>query len=111
MSFWAPNAVWDLSPMGLGTYEGESAIRSFFEDWIGAYESFQLKTREAHDLGNGVIYGVVVQTACPAGSTGSVEIRYASVGLWRHGLCERNTNYSDLGEARSVAERLAEERG
>ena len=35
MSFWGHDPVWDLSPMGLGVYEGPLAIRGFFEDWIG----------------------------------------------------------------------------
>ena len=109
MRSWAPNAVWDLSPMGLGTYEGE-AIRAFFEDWIGAYEEFQIEVEEVHDLGNGVSLGHIVQTGRPAGSTGSVQIRYASVGVWTDGLIERSTNYSDIDEARAAAERLARER-
>jgi ketosteroid isomerase-like protein len=32
VSFWRPDYVWDLSPMGLGIYEGAEAIRAFFED-------------------------------------------------------------------------------
>ena len=31
MSFYAPDAVWDVSPMGIGTFEGRAAIRSFLE--------------------------------------------------------------------------------
>jgi ketosteroid isomerase-like protein len=31
MSFFAPEAVWDLSPMGLGTFEGRAAMR---EMWV-----------------------------------------------------------------------------
>jgi ketosteroid isomerase-like protein len=110
MRFWAPNAVWDLSPMGLGIYEGD-AIRAFFEDWMGAYDEFQIAVEDVHDLGNGVALAEVVQTARPTGSTGSVQIRYAAVSIWANGLIERNINYSDVDEARAAAERLAEERG
>jgi ketosteroid isomerase-like protein len=110
MHFWAPNAVWDLSPMGLGTYEGD-AIRKFFEDWIGAYDEFQMEVEDVRDLGNGVALAEVVQTARPAGSTGSVQICYVAVSIWAAGLIERNTNYGDIDEARAAAERLAEERG
>ena len=37
-SFFAPDAVWDSTPMGLEVYEGRAAIRRFFEDWWGSYE-------------------------------------------------------------------------
>jgi hypothetical protein len=33
MSFFAPDAVYDLSPIRLGTHEGLTAIRGFLEDW------------------------------------------------------------------------------
>jgi ketosteroid isomerase-like protein len=111
MRFWAPNGVWDLSPLGLGTYGGEAAIRAFFEDWIGAYDDFQIEAERVNDLGNGVSFAVLVQTARPAGSVGWVQIRYAAVSIWADGLCERSTNYNDIDEARAAAERLAESRG
>jgi ketosteroid isomerase-like protein len=111
MRFWAPNGVWDLSPMGLGTYGGEAAIRAFFEDWIVAYDDFQIDAERVNDLGNGVVFAVLVQTARPAGSIGWVQIRYAAVSIWADGLCERSTNYTDIDEARAAAERLAQERG
>jgi len=46
-----------------------------------------------------------------AGSSGSVELRYAGVSTWADGLIERVTTYLDINEARAAAERLAEERG
>src|SRR5262249_42566703 len=95
----------------LGTYEGHAAIRAFLEEWIGAYDDFQFEFEEVHDLGNGVAYAVVVSTARPAGSTGSVQGRWGSVSIWVDGLCERVTNYFDIDEARAAAERLAEEQG
>jgi ketosteroid isomerase-like protein len=111
MRFWAPDGVFDLSQTALGTYEGHAAIRAFLEEAIGAYDDFQFEFEEIHDLGNGVAYAVVVSTARPAGSTGSVQGRWASVSIWVDGLCERNTNYPDPDEARAAAERLAQERG
>ena len=109
MRFWAANAVWDLSPMGLGTYEGD-AIRAFFEDWMGAYDEFHIEVEGVHDLGNGVSLAQVVQTARPAGSTGSVQIHYVAVSIWADGLIERSINFSDVDDARAAAERLAQER-
>jgi hypothetical protein len=66
---------------------------------------------EVHDLGNGVAYAVPVLNARLAGSTGSVQGRFGAVSIWVDGLCERVTNYFDIGEARTAAERLAQERG
>jgi ketosteroid isomerase-like protein len=111
MRFWAPDGVFDLSQTALGTYEGHAAIRAFLEEAFGAYDDFQFEFEEVHDLGSGVAYAVVVSTARPAGSTGSVQGRWGSVSIWVDGLCERNTNYPDIDEARASAERLAQERG
>jgi ketosteroid isomerase-like protein len=55
MSFYAPDAVWDLSPMGVGTFEGRAAIRGFVEDWLGSYEDYEIELQEVLDLGNGVV--------------------------------------------------------
>jgi ketosteroid isomerase-like protein len=104
------NAVWDLSPMGMGVFAGREAIRSFYEDWLGSYETFEQVLEEFRDLG-GVTFGVVSQRARPRGSAGVVAFRYAAVGIWREGLGERFTTYTDIDEARAVAERLAQERG
>jgi hypothetical protein len=44
------------------------------------------------------------------GSGGSVQLRYGSVAEWIDDLMVRNTTYTDIDEARTAAERLAEER-
>jgi len=111
MHFWAPYGVWDVSPMGLGAYEGDAAIRTFFEDWIGAYDDFRIEMEEVQPLGNGVVLAAFVQTARPAGSSGFVQIRYAAVSSWVDGLIVRTTTYTEIDEGRAAAERLAEERG
>jgi ketosteroid isomerase-like protein len=110
VGFWSPDYVWDLSPMGLGVYEGASAIRGFFEDWLGAYEEFEAEPVEIHDLGGGVVFAVISQTARPVGSSGNVQFRYGAVAVWHAGMALRTTNYLDLDQARAAAERLAEER-
>jgi ketosteroid isomerase-like protein len=110
--FFAPDSVWDMSPMGMGTSEGTSAVRQFCEEWWGAYDEYRIEAEEVVDLGNGVVLSTVNQGGQPAGSSGaSVTLRYGSVASWRNGLIERVTNYSDLDEARADAERLAEARG
>jgi ketosteroid isomerase-like protein len=113
LSIFGADAVWNLSPMGLGTYEGTAAIRGFFEDWFGAYEEHEIRDEELVELGGGVTFAVFKQRARPRGSGGEVTIRYGSVGTWDDGLLVRITNYpeADIDEARAGAERLAEERG
>jgi ketosteroid isomerase-like protein len=108
MSFMGPDPVWDMSPMGLGMYEGPVAIRRFFEDWIGSYEEWDSEIEEVLDLGNGVVLAVFLQNARPVGASGHVQLRYASVSELVDGLFVRITNYNDIGEARAAAERLAE---
>jgi ketosteroid isomerase-like protein len=110
-SFFGSDSIWDLSPMGLGIYRGSSAVRAFTEEWQGAYENFELALEEVLDVGNEVVFAVVVQAARLADSTAEVRMRYASVNSQAGGLFERITNYIDVDEARAAAERLAAERG
>jgi ketosteroid isomerase-like protein len=109
--FFGSDSVWDLSPMGLGIYEGSSAVRAFVEDWNGSYEEFELVLEEVLDLSNEVVFAVVVQRARLTDSTAEVRMRYASVNSQAGAVFERITNYTDIDEARAGAERLAEERG
>jgi ketosteroid isomerase-like protein len=108
LSFYAPDAVWDLSHRGLGTFEGVPAIRCFAEDWFGAYEEFEIKPEEILDLGNGVVLAVVNQDARPAGGAGHVRQREGWVYLWARGMVVRTTTYGDVDEARGAAKRAAE---
>jgi len=109
MSFYAPDAVWDVVALGT-SFDGASAIRGFMEEWTGAYDEFEFDVEEIRDLGNGVIFGVIVQGGRPVGSTGRVRYRFAQVQTWADGLLVRVTGYQDIGEARAAAERLAQER-
>jgi ketosteroid isomerase-like protein len=111
MSVYGPDSVWDTSPAGMGTFEGLAAIRGFFEDWIAAYEEFEIDAEEILDLGNGVTFAVFNQRGRPVGSSGELRVRSASVAVWAEGLVVRVTNYPDIDEARAAAERLAESRG
>ena len=108
--FFDSDAIWDLSTMGLGIFEGPSAIRAFVEDWQSSYEKFELALEEVLDLGHDVVFAAVVQRARLTDSASEVQMRYASVNSSAAGLFERITNYTDIDEARAAAERLAEER-
>ena len=90
--------------------DGRAAIRSFLEDWFGSYEELEFGLEEVRDLGNGVVFAVVVQNGRPAGSAGHLRQREGWVFVWVRGLIARLT-ISEVDEARAAAERLAEERG
>lgn len=107
----APDAVWDNSPSGLGTYEGQAAILGWFSDWFASFEQVSTRIEEAREVGRGVTFVLIVQQGRPRGGSGLVQARYASVATWRDGLVQRVTNYTDIEEARAGAERLAEKRG
>ena len=111
MSFCAPDAVWDLTPMGIGTFEGRAAIRGFAEDWLGSYEDFEIELQEVLDLGNGVVFVMNRLKGRPVGSTGDTQLRQAWVQVWIDAMMVRQMSYLDIDEARVAAERLAEERG
>jgi len=108
MSFYAPDAVWEGF---LATREGVAAIRGFFEDWLASYEELRLEHEEVLDLGNGVVFAVLIQKARLVGSSGYVRYRNVLVAIWVEGLIERVTLYTDIDEARAAAERLSEARG
>ncbi len=109
VSIFAPDAVFDASPMGLGVYEGRAAIRDFLEETRRPYEEASAELDENVDLGGGVGFAVLVLTGRLVGS-GELRMRYAGIGVWANGLTQRGTNYLDVEEARAAAERLAAER-
>ncbi len=110
VGFYAPEGVWDASPWGMGVFEGTAAVRDFFDEWSRSYTDLEWEAEQIRDLGNAVTFAVIVQRGRVAGSSGSVQLRYASVAQWRDGLIVRNTTYTDIDEARAAAERLAQER-
>jgi ketosteroid isomerase-like protein len=110
-SFFAPDCVWD-TPEGVLTFDGRAAIRGFLEDWIAAYEEFDIDAEEILDLGNEVTFAIFNQRGRLVGSSSSeVRFRSASAAVWADGLQVRVSNYLDIDEARATAERLAQERG
>jgi uncharacterized protein (TIGR02246 family) len=89
---------------------GRAAIRSFLEEWFGTYEKLEFGLEEVRDLGNGVVFAVVVQNGRPAGSGGHLRQREGWVFVWVRDLIARLT-ISEVDEGRAAAERLAGERG
>jgi uncharacterized protein (TIGR02246 family) len=105
----AEDAIFDGRALG-DRFEGRAAIRSFLEDWFGMYEELEFGVEEVRDLGNGVVFAVVVQDARPAGSAGHVRQREGWVFVWVGGLIASLT-ISEVDEARAAGERLSQERG
>jgi ketosteroid isomerase-like protein len=107
-SLFAPDIVWEGV---FQTFEGRAAARGFVQDWLGAYDEFELAVEEVRDLGGGVAFSVFIQRGRPRGATGWVQLRAASVTVVVDGLAERAALYLDIDQARAAAQRLAQERG
>ncbi|HEY2602718.1 MAG TPA: nuclear transport factor 2 family protein [Thermoleophilaceae bacterium] len=104
-SSFAEDAIFDGRALG-DRFEGRAAIRSFLEDWFGTYEELEFVPEEVRDLGNEVMFAVVVQNGRPAGSGGHLRQREGWVFVWARGLIARLT-ISEVDEGRAAAERLA----
>ena len=114
MDFYAPDGVWDMADLGLGTFEGAAAFRGFAEDWWRTFQDQVIKVEEIVDLGHGVVFCSVRESGRLAYSAGARRTSSAvgaisSVQGSRSRLALRST--STWNEARAAAERLAEERG
>src|SRR5271167_3199348 len=80
MSFFAPDSVWDTSPLGIGMFEGPRAIRASFDGWNDAYDEHEVRGLEILALGHGVVYALVREDGRVKGSDQRVEARVAWVG-------------------------------
>ena len=110
-TFYASDAVLDLSDLGLGTYEGADAIRALFEDWFKSYTEYEATADEILPFGENVILTINTQMARLPGSSGVVRLHDAYVFVFEDSLIVRWTAYRDIDKARAAAERLAKERG
>jgi len=110
--FFAREALWEVPALGT-SLQGLTAIRGFLEDWLRAFEQFEIELPEVLDLGNGVVFALARTDALPQGGVGSTRLRevFVYVVVWIEGEITRVTVYPDIDEARAAAERLAEERG
>lgn len=111
MSRFPPDGVYDTSPDRVGVYEGPTAIRAFLDEWWDGFEELALEPEDVLDLGHGIVFSVVCQSARPANSTGHLQRREAYVLDWVEDMTRRVTVYTDIDEGRAAAERLAAERG
>jgi ketosteroid isomerase-like protein len=109
MSGFAPNAVYDTAPSGMGVYEGHPAIRAFLKGYWECFDELSFELEEALDLGGGVAFLVNRQVARPVGSTAYTRTREAHVVQSEDGLIVRLTVYNDVDDGRAAAELLARE--
>src|SRR2546423_12909557 len=87
-SSFAEDATFDGRALG-DHFDGRAAIRSFLADWFGTYEELEFGLEEVRDLGNGVVFAVVVQNGRPAGSGGHLRQREGGVVVSVGGLVRR----------------------
>src|SRR5256886_12834923 len=109
MAIFAPDAVWEVQPLGI-SHKGAPAIRSFLEEWLGSFEDYEDDQEEGLDLGNGVVFVVSRLDARPVGSPGKVQERWSFTVLWAAGMVSRVTGRNDIDHARAAAEQLAKSR-
>ena len=109
MGLHAPEAVWDLSDQGLGTFEGVAAIRGWVEDWFGTWADLRMDVLDVVDLGHGVVFSRVREEGRLADGDGHVEQQRGWVILGGQGKIARAEIYLDIGAGCAAAERLAEE--
>jgi ketosteroid isomerase-like protein len=109
MAIFAPDAVWEVQPLGI-SHKGAPAIRSFLEEWLGSFEDYEDDQEEGLDLGNGVVFVVSRLDARPVGSPGKVQERWSFTVLWAAGMVRRVTGRNDIDHARAAAEQLAKSR-
>jgi hypothetical protein len=109
----SPDIVLDTAGYGMGTFKGREAASGFLKEWTSSFEDLTVEADEILDLGHGVVLTLYHQEGRPIGGSSYVRVRSAMVMLWVDGVIVRNTAYpeSDIDEARTAAERLAEERG
>ena len=109
-TFFASDAVFDVSAVGMGRFEGASAIHKYLADWTGSYQKQELREWEGHELAGSVVFVVALFDAQPLGSRSSVQERWSFTVLWSAGMISMVIARTDIDQARAAAERLAEER-
>jgi hypothetical protein len=102
----SPDFVWDMTPIGLGRYEGIPAFREFFRDWVSSYDDWFMELVDSEELSDSVIVISARQGGRMRGSEQSVEFRLAQVGVWDGERLLSVTNYLELDEARAAAREL-----
>jgi ketosteroid isomerase-like protein len=83
VALYGPDGVWDMSPMGMGAFERQAAVRDFFEDWFASYGEFEVEAEEILDLRNGVGFRVLVASNFTVRSRTSTPFAQPRSCAWR----------------------------
>jgi ketosteroid isomerase-like protein len=110
LTLFADDAVFDVTAVGMGRFEGLEAVHGYLADWIGSYEAQEMRRWDGTALGNDVVFVVTEFDARPRGSQARVRERWAFAVLWTAGKISRVIASGDPDEARGAAEQLVEER-
>jgi len=108
LSLVASDAVWDMTPVGLGTFQGHQQARQMWEEWSGAYEEWDMSVDQVEDLGNGVVLVVNQQQGRLVGSSGHVHARGAFLVRWIDGRIAHAKIFPDADEGHAAAQRVAQ---
>jgi SnoaL-like domain len=111
MAFYGEDSSMDMTGVGLGIYEGRSAIWQFVEDWIGSTDDISFEIEDAKGIANGVVLATIRQRGRSAGTRTTLRLDYAVVYSWEGDVCRSASHFRDIEEARSSAERLAAKGG
>ena len=109
MTFYGECPVYDLSAMGIGVFEGRDAIYAFLTEWMKSYDAYEEEMLDVVDLGNGVAFASVRESAVPAGSSTRARVHsvYGFLIEWVDGKIDRLAAFPSPDDARSAAEQLA----
>ncbi len=105
--YWAADIVWDVSAMnipGLGTHHGYEEVKSFFDDWFGAFpfESWEHDVERLVDAGDCIV-ATVTQRGRGTTSGAVAELHMGQVVTVRDGRIVRLDVYPDQKQALEVA--------
>jgi len=99
---WDPDIQWDMRPTGFpgfGLYRGREATRTFLADWVGSFDSYDVKIEELRTVGDGRVLVVAAQRGRASGSEAEVEMRFAQLYAVRDGRITRVETFLDADQA------------
>jgi hypothetical protein len=96
--------AWSGLPGSRGDSQGHA-------DWFRSFGYIESELEAIAEVGRGIVLTVIRNEAFAVRSGATVRQREAHVWVSEDGLVTHVANYTDIDEARAVAERLVEERG
>jgi ketosteroid isomerase-like protein len=105
--YWRPEIIWDASPTGipgLGVYRGYDEVRTFFDDWFGAFpfDEWEAEVEQLIDAGDRVV-AMVTQRGRGRASGAAAALEMGQVITLRDGEVVRIDVYLDRAQALEAA--------